>query len=45
MNELQVQMRHVSALVPDQKNARTHSDEQISQIAASLEEFGWTIRS
>ena len=42
MNELQVQLRPVSALVPYQKNARTHSDEQISQIAASIEEFGWT---
>ena len=42
MTELQVQMRAVSAVVPYQKNARTHSDEQISQIAASISEFGWT---
>jgi ParB-like chromosome segregation protein Spo0J len=42
MNELQVQLRPVSALVPYAKNARTHSDEQVSQIARSIEEFGWT---
>ena len=42
MNELQVQLRPVAALVPYQKNARTHSEEQISQIGASIEEFGWT---
>ena len=42
MNELQVQLRPVSALIPYAKNARTHSDEQVSQIARSIEEFGWT---
>jgi hypothetical protein len=42
MNELQVQLRPVSALVPYKKNPRTHSDEQVSQIARSIEEFGWT---
>jgi len=42
MNELQVQLRPVSALVPNAKNARTHSDDQVSQIARSIEEFGWT---
>lgn len=26
-----------------EKNARTHSDEQVSQIAASMKEFGWTV--
>ena len=42
MNDLHVQLRPVSALVPYAKNARTHSDEQISQIARSITEFGWT---
>src|SRR5580704_15385456 len=42
MNELQVQLHPVSALVPYAKNARTHSDEQVLQIARSIEEFGWT---
>jgi hypothetical protein len=38
-----VQFRLVSELVPYAKNARTHSDEQIDQIAASMNEFGFTI--
>jgi DNA modification methylase len=33
----------VSKLVPNARNARTHSDEQIAQIAASIQEWGWTI--
>ena len=32
----------VDALVPYEKNARTHSEAQIAQIAASIREFGWT---
>jgi ParB-like chromosome segregation protein Spo0J len=32
----------VSALVPYARNARTHSDAQVAQIAASIAEFGWT---
>jgi len=42
MNELQVRLCPVEQLVPYQTNARTHSDEQIAQIAASVQEFGWT---
>ena len=42
MTVLQVQMRQATALAAYQKNARTHSDEQIAQIAASIKEFGWT---
>src|SRR6266851_2542204 len=42
MNELQVRLCAIDTLVRYQKNARTHSDEQISQIAASITEFGWT---
>ncbi len=33
----------MSALLPYIRNARTHSDEQAAQIAASIREFGWTI--
>ena len=29
-------------LVPYARNARTHTDEQIGQIAASIKEWGWT---
>lgn len=32
----------VNQLVPYARNARTHSDEQIGQIMASIREFGWT---
>ena len=32
----------VSALVPYAMNSRTHSDEQVAQIAASIREFGFT---
>src|SRR6202162_95150 len=42
MNELQVRLCPIDQLVPYQTNARTHSEEQIAQIAASIQEFGWT---
>jgi len=32
----------VSALIPYARNSRTHSDEQVAQIAASIREFGFT---
>ncbi len=32
----------VDRLVAYVRNARTHSDEQVAQIAASIREFGWT---
>jgi hypothetical protein len=32
----------IGKLVPYARNARTHSDEQIGQIAASIKEWGWT---
>ena len=31
-----------SKLIPYARNARTHSDVQISQICASIQEFGFT---
>ena len=34
MNDLHIQRRQVSALIPYIRNARTHSPEQIAQIAA-----------
>jgi ParB-like chromosome segregation protein Spo0J len=34
--------RKVSALVPYARNSRTHSPEQIGQIAASIKEWGFT---
>jgi len=32
----------ISRLIPYANNARTHSDEQVSQIASSIKEFGFT---
>lgn len=37
-----VEMRAIGALVPYARNARTHSPEQVDQIAASMREWGWT---
>ena len=38
-----VERRPVAALVPFARNARSHSDEQVAQIAASIREWGWTM--
>lgn len=32
----------VDSLIPYINNARTHSEEQVAQIAGSIKEFGWT---
>ena len=37
-----MERRPVSALIPYARNARTHSDAQVAQIAASIQEWGWT---
>jgi 16S rRNA G966 N2-methylase RsmD len=39
---LQIERVAVSALIPYARNSRTHSDEQVAQIAASIREFGFT---
>ncbi|MFN7939148.1 MAG: site-specific DNA-methyltransferase [Bryobacteraceae bacterium] len=41
-NDIQVERWPVERLIPYARNARTHSPEQVSQIAASIVEFGWT---
>ncbi|MCW5982711.1 MAG: site-specific DNA-methyltransferase [Bryobacteraceae bacterium] len=38
----QIQMWPVARLLPYARNARTHTDEQVAQIAASIVEFKWT---
>jgi len=38
---MQVEDRQIDELIPYARNARTHSDEQISQVAASVKEFGF----
>jgi hypothetical protein len=37
-----VERRQISELIPYVNNARTHSDAQVAQIAASMKEWGWT---
>ena len=37
-----VERRAIEALIPYVNNARTHSDAQVAQIAASMKEWGWT---
>jgi hypothetical protein len=38
----QIELLSMARLKPYTKNARTHSDDQIAKIAASLVEYGWT---
>ena len=38
----QTELRELSSLTPYYRNSRTHSDEQVKQIAALMIEFGWT---
>jgi DNA modification methylase len=38
----QLQTRPIEALIPYARNSRTHSDEQVAQVAASIREFGFT---
>jgi len=40
--ELAVQIWTIDKLIPYARNARTHTDEQVAQVAASIVEFGWT---
>jgi DNA modification methylase len=42
MTNLQVVTWPVEKLIPYARNARTHSAEQVAQVAASIAEFGWT---
>jgi ParB-like chromosome segregation protein Spo0J len=32
----------IKRLIPYARNARTHDDQQVAQIAASIREWGWT---
>src|SRR6266849_3286629 len=42
LSHLQIQIWTIDRLLPYIPNARTHSDEQVAQVAASIREFGWT---
>ena len=39
---MKIEHVEVSKLIPYARNARTHSEAQVAQIAASVKEFGWT---
>jgi hypothetical protein len=39
---MKITEKKVTELIPYVNNSRTHSDEQVAQIAASIKEFGWT---
>lgn len=37
-----VERRNIKSIIPYARNSRTHSDEQVAQIAASIKEWGFT---
>lgn len=39
---MKIENRKVEDLIPYARNSRTHSDEQVAQVAASIREFGFT---
>ncbi|MBC2667201.1 ParB N-terminal domain-containing protein [Novosphingobium flavum] len=42
-NHPHLELVATSSLTPNPRNARTHSDKQISQIGASIRKFGWLV--
>ena len=40
--DIAIEWREISTLIPYARNARTHSDAQIAEIAGSIREFGFT---
>ena len=42
LRDLIVERWKVDRLIPYIRNARTHTEEQVAQVAASIAEFGWT---
>lgn len=42
LEELRIELRPISALLPYARNPRVHDAAQVTQIAASMMEFGWT---
>lgn len=41
MDKKQVELRLLGRLLPYKRNARTHGADQVGQIAASIQEFGF----
>lgn len=42
MSELNITYKAVTDLIPYVRNSRTHSDDQVTQVASSIKEFGFT---
>jgi len=42
MNKIEIKYKKIEDLIPYINNSRTHSDDQVTQIASSIKEFGWT---
>jgi DNA modification methylase len=40
--DMRIEKWPIDRLIPYARNARTHTDKQIAQVAASIAEFGWT---
>ena len=43
VNDIRIELRPTKALVPNARNARSHSKAQIAQIARSIREFGFIV--
>lgn len=41
-SNLKIVTKPIDTLIPWARNSRTHTDEQVAQVAASIREFGWT---
>ena len=39
---LQIEYKETAKLIPYVNNSRTHSNEQVQQVASSIKEFGFT---
>ena len=42
LSHLTIQVWPIGDLIPFDRNARTHSEEQVAQVVKSIREFGWT---
>jgi ParB-like chromosome segregation protein Spo0J len=42
LSHLQTELGPLAGILPYARNSRTHSDEQVAQMEASIVEFGWT---
>lgn len=43
MNKIEIEYRAIGELCPNEKNSRKHSPQQIEQLMASIQKFGFTV--